>query len=63
MGIVHGWRLNPFEFRAGLKQRAPAALALLVGLNPFEFRAGLKLSVIATSDPAEVLIPLNSGLA
>ena len=35
-------RLNPFEFRAGLK------LAMLVhgiaqqGLNPFEFRAGLK---------------------
>ena len=35
-------RLNPFEFRAGLKARAQAAQPEGGGLNPFEFRAGLK---------------------
>ena len=33
--------LNPFEFRAGLKQHYSVARAFS-GLNPFEFRAGLK---------------------
>ena len=32
-------------------------------LNPFEFRAGLKPSAWAGTPPANVLIPLNSGLA
>ena len=34
--------LNPFEFRAGLKRKFCAKVALFWGLNPFEFRAGLK---------------------
>ena len=35
-------RLNPFEFRAGLKQADTAGLIKSLSLNPFEFRAGLK---------------------
>ena len=35
-------RLNPFEFRAGLKRGLPRVLRNVACLNPFEFRAGLK---------------------
>ena len=35
-------RLNPFEFRAGLKRATMATLRTAMRLNPFEFRAGLK---------------------
>ncbi|MFZ1499239.1 MAG: hypothetical protein WAT33_05375, partial [Giesbergeria sp.] len=56
--------LNPFEFRAGLKQHAAAqAKKDAEGLNPFEFRAGLKRPHRGNSRGYLVLIPLNSGLA
>ena len=40
------WSLNPFEFRAGLKQEI-VGLSGNHCLNPFEFRAGLKLKGLA----------------
>ena len=54
--------LNPFEFRAGLKQHYSVARAFS-GLNPFEFRAGLKPAQTRGLFRLQVLIPLNSGLA
>ncbi len=39
------YRLNPFEFRAGLKRKDATTLWPLCSLNPFEFRAGLKLKM------------------
>ena len=56
-------RLNPFEFRAGLKQADTAGLIKSLSLNPFEFRAGLKQPATAKPVSWKVLIPLNSGLA
>ena len=38
----NGGRLNPFEFRAGLKRIVRCVFVLYCCLNPFEFRAGLK---------------------
>ena len=57
-------RLNPFEFRAGLKQADTAGLIKSLSLNPFEFRAGLKpRGAAGLCGVVAVLIPLNSGLA
>ena len=58
-------RLNPFEFRAGLRGRTKAEYWVNIGgLNPFEFRAGLRGAIFGfTSDQKAVLIPLNSGQA
>ena len=55
--------LNPFEFRAGLKQTNHSKAPKVGSLNPFEFRAGLKREREAFEAWIEVLIPLNSGLA
>ena len=58
------FRLNPFEFRAGLRGCRCAYRASLTGLNPFEFRAGLRARRRFPAEAAcDVLIPLNSGQA
>ncbi len=43
-------RLNPFEFRAGLKPGLLVRYTSDCGLNPFEFRAGLKRRNAGTWD-------------